>query len=133
MFASLFLKVAPVQQTEGKYMARKLLVKDTAAMAQIINKMDIREDMTQLIIDVTSGEKGGEELGVNLIFMLIEGACKKGVIEDLYSFIGSVIEIPGEEVAELPLEDLIEKLKEVADAESWTSFFKTAVRSIITR
>ena len=114
-------------------MARKLLVKDTAAMAQIINKMDLREDMTQLIIDVTSGEKGGEELGVNLIFMLIEGACKKGVIEDLYSFIGSVIEIPGEEVAELPLEDLIEKLKEVADAESWTSFFKTAVRSIITK
>lgn len=114
-------------------MARKLLLKDAAAMAQIINKMDIKKDMTQLIQDVVNGEKGKEELGVNLIFMLIEGACKKGVIEDLYSFIGSVIEIPGEEVAELPLEDLIEKLKEVADAESWTSFFKTAVQSITTK
>ena len=111
-------------------MARKLLLKDAAAMAQIISKMDIKKDFTQLIEDISNGQKKEQEVGVNLIFMLIEGACKKGVIEELYSFIGSVIEMPVEEVAELPLEDLFEKLKEVTDAESWTSFFKTAVQAI---
>ena len=37
-------------------------------------------------------EKAQEEIGVNLVFMLIEGASKKGVIEEVFNFIGSILE-----------------------------------------
>lgn len=112
-------------------MARKLLLKDAAAMALIIGKMDIKSEMTQLTKDIKEGTKSQEEIGVNLIFMLINGASKKGVVNDLYDFIGSVIEMPGKDVAELPLDELISKIKEVADVESWTTFFKSAAQSIL--
>ena len=114
-------------------MARKLLLKDAAAMALIINKMDIKSEVTKLVEDVTKGEKAQEEIGVNLVFMLIEGASKKGVIEEVFNFIGSILEKSGEEVAELPLEDLRDMLKKTADVESWTNFFKSAVQSIISK
>lgn len=114
-------------------MARKLLLKDAAAMARIINKMEIKDEMSQLVKDLKDEEKTQEDIGVNLIFMLIEGACRKDVIDDLYQFIGSILDMTGEEASELPLEDLIAKLKKVADFASWSTFFKSAVQSITTK
>ena len=71
-------------------------------------------------------------LGVDLIFALINGASKGGVLDDLYDFIGSILEISGKEASELPVDELIEKLKETANLESWTTFFTSAAKSILT-
>lgn len=113
-------------------MARKLLLKDVGAMALIISKMDIKDDVTNIVSGLKDGKRSQEAVGVDLIFTLINGASKKGVLDDLYNFIGSVIELPGKEAAELPVDELIAKLKEVADVESWTHFFKSAAQSMFT-
>ena len=112
-------------------MARKLLTKDVAAMALILGKMKIKEEMMEFVKGLQEG-KSQEALGVDLIFTLIDGAGRAGVIDELYNFIGSIIEMSGEEVENLPFEDLKAKLKETADAQSWVSFFSSAAKSMLT-
>lgn len=113
-------------------MARKLLLKDVGAMALIIGKMDIKDQMTEFVKGLNEG-KSQEALGVDLIFTLINGASKKGVLNDLYDFIGSILEIPGTEAANLPVDELMTKLKEAADVESWINFFTHAAKSMLTK
>lgn len=105
---------------------RELLTIDVVNMSKIISKMDIKKDIKELVPEIRAEKR--ELAGVDLIFMLINGAAKAGVDKELYNFIAEIIGEPADKIARMPFNNLVDKIKEVADPESWASFFKQAAR-----
>ena len=68
------------------------------------------------------------EVGIDLAFSVMEIFANKKAEEEIYAFIARPFQCTPEEVAENDLMDTIEKLKDVADAQKWASFFKSATQ-----
>ena len=68
------------------------------------------------------------EVGIDLAFSIMEIFSNKNAEDEIYKFIARPFQCDPKEVAENDLMDTIEKLKDVADAGKWASFFKSATQ-----
>ena len=68
------------------------------------------------------------EVGIDLAFSIMEIFSNKNAEDEIYKFIARPFQCDPKEVAENDLMDTIEKLKDVADAQKWASFFKSATQ-----
>jgi len=68
------------------------------------------------------------EIGIDLAFSVMEIFSDKKAEDEIYKFIARPFQCEPKEVAENDLMDTIEKLKDVADAKKWASFFKSATQ-----
>lgn len=68
------------------------------------------------------------EVGIDLAFSVMEIFSNQNAEDEIYKFIARPFQCTPEEVAENDLMDTIEKLKDVADAQKWASFFKSATQ-----
>lgn len=68
------------------------------------------------------------EVGIDLAFSVMEIFSNQNAEDEIYKFIARPFQCTPEEVAENDLMDTIEKLKDVADAGKWASFFKSATQ-----
>jgi len=105
---------------ENKFNIRQIKSSDVIKMTSILSKVGIRNDKeadrNELALSV----------GIDIVSVILESLEK--CEQPLYKFLGSLIGMTKEEVAELPGADFLKLLEEVFTSEDMKDFFKAALR-----
>ena len=107
---------------------RKLKTSDIFAFSRCLTTIGVKEEISKI---AEGYKKGGniEQLGIDIMYRVFELAGEKKAEQAIYEFLSQPFEISPKQVAELPLEELFENIKELAsDGKMLASFFKVALR-----
>jgi len=125
--ADLFEFMRMVKRTgvkdELKKVAKNMPKKEKKPQLKVVEDGD--DNSQELIVKEAPSQA---EVGIDLAFSVMEIFANKKAEEEIYAFIARPFQCTPEEVAENDLMDTIEKLKDVADAQKWASFFKSATQ-----
>lgn len=106
---------------------RKLLTKDVFAFARCIKKIGANE-VTKKAMDGAAEGGGAAEVGKEVIFSLLDAAIETSGEAVLYEFFAGPFEMEPGEVAELPLDQLMVMLSQLAKENDLSGFFSAAVK-----
>lgn len=125
--ADLFEFMRMVKRTgvkdEIKKLAKNMPKKEKKPQLKVVEAGD--DNAPELIVQEAPTQA---EVGIEMAFSVMEIFANKKAEDEIYKFIARPFQCTPEEVAENDLMDTIEKLKEVADAQKWASFFKSATQ-----
>jgi len=119
---------------ENKFNIRQIKSSDVIKMTSILSKVGIRnfKDIfdKETLAKFNDKEADRNELalsvGIDIVSVILESLEK--CEQPLYKFLGSLIGMTKEEVAELPGADFLKLLEEVFTSEDMKDFFKAALR-----
>ncbi|PKM71293.1 MAG: hypothetical protein CVU92_09160 [Firmicutes bacterium HGW-Firmicutes-17] len=124
--ADLFEFMRMVKRTgvkdELKKIAKNIPKKDKQPKLALVENEEAEK--TEIVTEKLSQA----EVGIDLAFSVMEIFANKKAEDEIYAFIARPFQCAPEEVGENDLMDTIEKLKDVADAQKWASFFKSATQ-----
>lgn len=103
---------------------RKLVFKDAMRVARIIKKGNLKDQLSKIAEKTTEENVDVGKLGVEVIMTLLEACGDVGVENEIYSLLGDIFE--AENVENMSLETLTEKLKQLAKENNLESFFELA-------
>lgn len=106
---------------------RKLNTSDVFAFTRLVKEIGLKEEIKNITAKATE-EKDVKELGLDIIFTLIEKFSEVNSENALYEFLSRPLEISKEEVGTMDLFDLVDKVMQMADVEKWKTFLKLAIR-----
>lgn len=125
--ADLFEFMRMVKRTgvkdELKKVAKNMPKKEKKPQLKVVEEGD--DNSPELIVQEVPSQA---EVGIEMAFAIMEIFANQKAEAEIYAFIARPFQCTSEEVAENDLMDTIEKLKEVADAQKWASFFKSATQ-----
>lgn len=125
--ADLFEFMRMVKRTgvkdEIKKLAKNMQKKEKKPQLKVVKEGD--DNSLEPIVQEAPSQA---EVGIEMAFSIMEIFSNQNAEEEIYAFIARPFQCDPEEVAENDLMDTIEKLKEVADAQKWASFFKSATQ-----
>lgn len=125
--ADLFEFMRMVKRTgvkdELKKVAKNMPKKEKKPQLKVVEEGD--DNSPELIVQEAPSQA---EVGIEIAFAIMEIFANQKAENEIYAFIARPFQCTSEEVAENDLMDTIEKLKEVADAQKWASFFKSATQ-----
>lgn len=108
---------------------RGLELQDVFAVARIIAKLDVANEIKALTDKIQKGEVISTAAGVEFVMTLLGKASAREVEKEMYSFIADVFELKIEDIRHMKPQALIDKFKE-GDAAEWRDFFTSVVRLI---
>ena len=82
-----------------------------------------RDDIMRRLLTVQKDDMGLYRVGIDVAMQVLTAAAKKGVMDCVYQFLAPIFEIPGEELEELPLEDFVPLLRQMAKENNLSDFF----------
>lgn len=100
---------------------RSLQTQDIFSLARVLKEADIVEVIKN--IDKTQDER---QVGMSVIFEIVGNCADEYCEEKIYKFLAGPFEMTEKEVRELDLEELIDKIFEIASVEKWKSFLSKA-------
>ena len=109
---------------------RKLKTSDLFKLSKIVKKMDVKEDVKSLAVDVTGKSdeeklKINQDLQVDLLFLFME---RLGNAEqDIYSFLADLCFVTENEIKDMDLDEFIGLVKELFAQESLGQLFTMAL------
>lgn len=109
---------------------RGLELQDVFSMARIISKVDIANELKEIVNRINSeneNEKDVERVGIEFIFTLMGKASTREIEKEIYAFLSDVLGITIDEMRHMKPAKLKEYMAE-ADFEEWKDFFMKAVR-----
>lgn len=125
--ADLFEFMRMVKRTgvkdEIKKLAKNMQKKEKKTPLKVLKEGD--DNSQELIVQEAPSQT---EVGIEMAFSVMEIFANQKAEKEIYAFIARPFQCTPEEVAENDLMDTIEKLKDVADAQKWASFFKSATQ-----
>lgn len=106
---------------------RKLRSTDLGLFSKIISKLEVRKDVTNMFFDIGSKKPAQlkaveKKLAADGLLLLLENYWKAE--KELHQLLASLSSRSQSEIEELPLNELIEMLKEILKDESLPSFLK---------
>ncbi len=102
---------------------RDLTLEDSFAFSEIIDKMGIQKEFTDLLIDARTGQGVSQEIaGTRLIVLLFSKIHKSK--KEMINFAASLIEKTPEETANLKISDLKKIFEDLMGSPEFTDFFK---------
>ena len=104
---------------------RILLAKDIVPLGKILAKTDLKS-MFKEVFSPEKKESGNTEIGVDLVFKLLESMDTIGPA--LFEFLAYVENKEVKDIEELPLVELVELLKQIFGDKNFGSFFKLAAK-----
>lgn len=113
---------------------RNLQTRDMFNAVRLIKNLNLKEDIRGIILNAANKEDSSEDkndnmnIGVDLLFVILDKACEKNTEEKVYEFLAGPFECTSEQVASLDPIDLFENLKNVANIERWKTFLSKAVQ-----
>ena len=111
---------------------RKIETHDVFKMARIIKKAGIKGEFAKVFSEskaLTDEEtKSTKELGVEVIFRIIEACSGEELEAMLYDFVAGIAEKDAETIKRMSLDALIDTFKEMGKMNNLTTFFSTAGR-----
>lgn len=105
---------------------RKLVTKDLFAMARIVAKMNVKDDLRAIATNSTGQSR--LDVGIDFMLTLLCGASSQAVEKDIYVFLADVLESTPQDIAESDPDVLIKRLTEDEGSKQWADFFSKLVR-----
>lgn len=104
---------------------RKLQTQDVFKAIRVISLTDFKEGIKKLTEDNIGKEFKAQDLGVDILFDLLEKLSDANAESGIYEFLSGPFEVPPEEIKSMDLLDLVTGLRECADVDGWKAFFKS--------
>lgn len=105
---------------------RKIITKDIFTMARIIGKAQLKDKLSEIAIKAQKKNVKIEDIGIETIFTIIEGAGSVGVEQEVYKFLEDICEV--KDIEHMEIEKLINVIKELAEENNLVDFLKIAGR-----
>ena len=82
-----------------------------------------RDDIMRRLMTVQKDDMGFYRVGIDVSMQVLTAAAKKGVMDSVYNFLSPIFEMPRQALAELPLEDFVPLLRQMAKENNLSDFF----------
>lgn len=105
---------------------RNLQTKDLFSLVRVIKEIGVREEIKKVVIK--QDIKNVNEIGIDLLFSIIERATEKKAESKIYEFISGPLECSPKEIETMDPLKLIESLSEVANINKWKDFLSKAAQ-----
>lgn len=111
---------------------RKLNLSDVFACSRLIKTLGLKNELRAIMGKHKNDnkDKGGnvdvEQIGIDAILAIMNAAANEGADTAAYALLGPIFEMEPQKVAEMPLEDLILNLKQLAAENDLSRFFTQA-------
>ena len=104
---------------------RKLKTADLPAFCRCIKRIGVKDEVKAL---AQNANKLSDiwAAGFDLVWQLFDLATEKNGETEIYKFLAGPFEMTPDEIADLELTDFIEKIKQLAEENNLTAFFKSA-------
>lgn len=106
---------------------RKLKTSDIPSLCRSIKKLGLKEKFKTLAQEANSGQEAWDR-GFNLLWDLFDVATETEGESAIYDFLAGPFEMTPEEVRDLDLDVLITNVKQLAEDNNLTGFFRSAAR-----
>lgn len=106
---------------------RKLKTKDLFVAVRAIKEIGVREEIKKITMKLDKNTDVNEA-GIDVFLAIFEKATEKKSEKVIYDFLSGPFEVTPEEVEEMELFEMIEKLKEIADIGKWRGFLSSAAQ-----
>jgi len=106
---------------------RKLETGDVFALCRCLKKLGVKEKFQEVAKEANTAEDIWDR-GFDLVWELFDVATETTGETELCTFLARPFEMTPEEVAHLPVDELISKLKQLAEENNLLTFFKYAAR-----
>lgn len=96
---------------------RLLKAKDLFPALRVVNKAGIRDEIVRMADKTKNGTKAlnVREIGVEVVFNILANAGEPAAEKAVFEFLAGPFEMEPEEIRELDLTELVEKVKEAID------------------
>ena len=120
---------------------RKINTADTFAAMRVIKAAGVKDEIKKIALDIEDKRKKKikftsemqKQMGAELFFSIIDGLAEKKAELLMYDLLAGPLEMDPKDIAELPVQDLFEKIAELSKMmapEGWANFFKSLVALI---
>lgn len=82
-----------------------------------------RDDIMRRLMTVQKDDMGLYRVGIDVAMQVLTAAAKKGVMDCVYQFLTPIFEMPRQKLEELPLEDFVPLLRQLAAENNLSDFF----------
>lgn len=106
---------------------RKLKTADLFTGARMLKKLGLKEQAKQIAAQADKVQDIWA-MGFDFVWAIFDAATDKGGEKLLYEFLAGPFEMTPEEVGELDLSDMIDRLKQLAEENDLLPFFKNAAK-----
>ena len=106
---------------------RKLKTSDIPSFCRCLKKLGIRDKIQDVAKDANSAKDVWDK-GFDLIWGIFDLATEAEGEASLYEFLAGPFEMSAKEVADLDIEILLNNLKQLAEENNLTAFFKSAAK-----
>lgn len=106
---------------------RKLETGDVFALCRCLKKLGVKEKFQAIAKDANTVEDIWDR-GFDLVWDLFDVATETNGESELCTFLANPFEMTPEEVTHLPIDELFDKLKQLAAENNLLTFFKYAAR-----
>ena len=101
---------------------REVLLELNRQLSEAKNKAK-RDDITRRLLTAQKDDMGLYRVGIDVAMQVLTAAAKKGVIDCVYRFLAPIFEMPEQALEELPLEDFVPLLRQMANENNLSDFF----------
>lgn len=104
---------------------RKLITADVFALARVIKASGMREQLTTFVKGLAAKDEplDTETVGYEGFLVMIEALAERKAEAAIYELIGSVAEMPPDEVKTLPPAEFFDLIKQIGEENDIKSFF----------
>ena len=108
---------------------RKLKTADLFGAMRVVKAAGVKEEIKRIALEVNEKKEVNQnEVGAELILSIIEGLANQNAEKLMYEFLAGPFEMDADQIGEMPIAELINKIKELGKLESqegWSNFFKS--------
>lgn len=103
---------------------RKLNTSDVFAMARVVRASGMREELRGLIKRAAESGAKVEDVGIDGFLTILEALAEKKAESAIYEVLSGPFEVTVQEVSVMQLDELTEKLTQLAEGNDLKRFFK---------
>lgn len=103
---------------------RKLNTSDVFAMARVVRASGMREELRALIKRAAESGAKVEDVGIDGFLTILEALAEKKAESAIYEALSGPFEVTAQEVSVMQLDELTEKLTQLAEENDLNRFFK---------
>lgn len=96
---------------------------DVFAVARVIRASGIREELRAIISKSVESDAPTQEIGIDGMLTVLEVFAEKKAEAAIYEVLAGPMEMTAKEVADMPLADLFDALKKMAEMNDFKRFF----------
>lgn len=108
---------------------RKLKTSDIPAFCRCLKNIGVKEEFKR-IAQNSDNLQDAWSAGYEIIWNIFDLATEKKSEKYLYEFLADIFEVPAKDLADLPLDEFVDGIKQIAEENNLASFFSFAVKSM---